>query len=229
MNNTRYILSCISIFFIIMLSGCAASSRKYSFTKIYNNDPLNPANWICQSKNGSSCIKNIIKKNKIVVEKPDFHYEKGGVVSRPDSITFKKIKNKIKLYSDRHKLILHLKKYKRIMATDDDKRIPMFYSFRTDYIGWSVMLVNKDDYDGIIEGDLCIKYIKPDGSLWRNRSGPKGCTVKKSFSLMDQVELSGKWGRKDRSVYRNGMYTIEFWLEGTKIAEYDFYVIEKFL
>jgi hypothetical protein len=212
-----------------MFSGCAGGRQQYSFTKIYNSDPANPANWICQSRYGSSCIKKILEKNMVVVEKPAFYYEKGGMVSMPDSIIFKKIKKKIRLYSERNNRVLHSKRNKRIMATDDDKSIPVFYSFRTDYTGWTVMLVNTDDYDGIIEGNLCIKYIKPDGTLWRNSSGPEGCTVIKSFSLTDQVELSGKWGRKDRSVYRGGVYTIEFWLAGIKIAEYDFYVIEKFL
>jgi len=76
------------------------------------------------------------------------------------------------------------------------------------------------DNDGVVGYEFYIKIIRPDGTLDRGSSSPKGYTFSTYFSKRTgenlEQELTG-WGNSTESTYNAGTYGFEIWFNKKKI------------
>lgn len=78
-----------------------------------------------------------------------------------------------------------------------------------------------------ITGSLDVKYIDPKGDLKHTKDSPSGYTLSKAFTLPSDAKtklIEHGWGGRGKSIFSPGKWRIEFWWEGRKLAETEFYV-----
>jgi hypothetical protein len=110
----------------------------------------------------------------------------------------------------------------------NDGSIPRFYKGDIRYVNFELAVEN--NWTGIkdVQGELGIKYFTPGSTVaWTGKESPKGFTFTVPVSASDvKTGIAGGWGHDNQNVYRPGIYRIEFWWEGKKIAETFFEVYE---
>jgi serine/threonine protein kinase len=116
---------------------------------------------------------------------------------------------------------------KRVQAPKNES-IPRFYKDDIRYVNFELAIEN--NWAGIkdVRGDLGVKYFKPGSAVvWTGKESPKGFTSTIPVSASDvKTGITSGWGNANDSVYQAGVYRIEFWWEGKKIAETFFEVYE---
>ena len=74
------------------------------------------------------------------------------------------------------------------------------------------------------QGQLGVKFIRPDGVLMRGGNSPEGFTLSRNINVTTGGNFSSGWGRSTGGAYLSGRYRIEFWWDGKRIAQTAFTV-----
>jgi hypothetical protein len=76
-------------------------------------------------------------------------------------------------------------------------------------------------------GELGVKYVQPDGQVFRNDNSPPVYTLKCAVMLAKKlpvVEVTFGWGGNEEGAFDTGLWSVELWWEGRKIGESRFQV-----
>ncbi len=91
------------------------------------------------------------------------------------------------------------------------------------YISWYASIQNTGEFT--LQGDLYVKYIRPNGQLdYNSDSSPEGYTMKQSILIANEETVSRGWGNADVSAYSPGDYRVQFWWKEKLVAEQTFTV-----
>ncbi|HEX5708923.1 MAG TPA: hypothetical protein VFX96_16605 [Pyrinomonadaceae bacterium] len=100
--------------------------------------------------------------------------------------------------------------------------------YSTRKIFWRATLQNNLAGIESLSGNLCVKFIRPSGTVYADPSNVSGCTLTEPISLADRATFTATTGYSGDggSSFYLGPNRVELWWGGQKIGEKAFHVTE---